>query len=282
MEVFLKLYKLIRILSIDIVAGVVAGSIFAAHIMKTGLPLSYLVVISLTVWLIYMTDHLFDGIKKKGDSAYEVHRLFYKYRTPVILALLILVIFDFRLAMYTLPPAMIQFGLITGGATIFYLSFNFLWGKEPGLFFMKELWIAAIYTFAIWGGPVIYSGNSLHLWQVFIIISYGLLVLSNVLIYSYFEINEDKADGEHTFAVDFGQRTAMILIYILLAASALIWITDFLLLRELSIMKAMILFLMNSGLLFVILFADYLKKTSMYGALSDGVFLFPFLVLIGG
>ena len=63
-----KIYRFVRILSLDIVAGVIAGSVFGAKIMGAHLPWYYIFVIALTAWLVYLTDHLMDGIKKKGNT----------------------------------------------------------------------------------------------------------------------------------------------------------------------------------------------------------------------
>ncbi len=279
---FEKLYRTVRILSLDIVAGVGAGSIFAARIMEIRLPWTYLTVMCLTVWLIYLTDHLLDGIKKKSSSSHSLHGIFYRYKIPLILFLLIAVIFDFRLSLYTLPPSIIQFGLIIGGATVLYLSLAFFSGRGNSVFFMKELWISVIYTMAVWGGPVIYSGNTMQTWQIIVMTSYGLLVLSNVLSYSYFEYNADRSGQERSFAVDFGLSRTRILIYILLGAAIAACLGNLLVFEQPMSLSSMIIGFMALCLFILIRFPSYFRNYGLYGIYADALFLLPILVVTAG
>ncbi len=274
-----KLYHIVRVLSLDVVGGVLAGSVFAARIMETRLPWYYLAVIGMTTWLVYLSDHLIDGIKKKGQTAYEVHRIFYKYRTPVILVILVVGIFDFRLALYTLPFGIIELGLITGAATLLYLLLAFIIAGDIKVLFIKELWISVIYTIALWGGPVIYSGNHAESWQIMLIISYGLLVLANVLSYSYFEYENDVADHEHTFAVDFGAGLTRYMIIGILVVSLVIWLICSVWFGHPGLAEQIILGLMTTGLFSLMVFSRVFKSSRSYGIIADALFLLPFLVL---
>ncbi len=280
MVIISKIYRGLRLFSLDIVAGVIAGSFFAAHIFGTHLPWAYLAVIGMTVWLIYLADHVIDGVKKHGESGYAAHRLFYRYRSPVILLILVVGIFDFRLALYRLPPAVIQLGLITGGATFVYFMFTLISDRIDTVLFIKELWISAIYTVAVWGGPVIYAGNDAAPWQIMIMVSYGLLVMSNVLSYSYFEYDIDVADREHTFAVDFGRRSTRIVIYILIFASMVLWLGTELFTGEAGAAEMTVLGGMTAGMLALITFHSHFSRPDYYGSYADALFLLPFLVLI--
>lgn len=275
-----NIYRLVRILSLDIVAGVVAGSFFAAHIMNARLPWTYLVVIALTSWLVYLTDHLIDGLRKGEDTRYEVHRLFYRYKTPVILFILVAGIFDFRLVLYTLPAEILQLGLITGGATLLYLMFTIILAGDVKILFVKELWITLIYTIAIWGGPVIYGGNTTQTWQVAVMISYGLLVLANVLLYSYFEYDKDMADREHTFAVDFGTSVARIVIVAALVLSFTLLIINLVIFGKPDPVESIILGLMTAGLVSLVSIPRWFKDSESYGIFADALFLLPFLSLV--
>ncbi len=279
---FGKIYRLIRILSLDIIAGVIAGSLFAARMMSIILPWPYLLVIAVTAWIIYLSDHLVDGIKKKGESVNEIHRIFYKYKTPVILLIIMALIFDFSTALFFLPPGILQFGLIIGGATVLYILFTILFAGDTRVLFIKEIWISLIYTFAIWGGPVIYAGGHAESWQVMVMVSYGLLVMANVFTYSYYEYDMDIADRERTFAVDFGTRVTRIFITVTLILAGSFWITSAIIWGLPALPALIILALMFAGLLVLIIFPAFFRKSGSYGIWADTVFLIPFLILFSG
>ena len=209
-----------------------------------------------------------------------MHQLFYRYKIPVILFILIAGIFDFRLVLYTLPPGIIQLGLITGGATALYLVFNVIAPANAKILFIKELWIAVIYTIAVWGGPVIYGGNHAEIWQIMVMAGYGLLVLANVLSYSYFEFDKDMADQEHTFAVDFGTSATRIVMYGLIVLSLAFMIISGILYGRPGPVKQIVMVLMSGGMLFLISFPERFKDSDLYGIFADALFLLPFLVLV--
>ncbi len=269
-----------RFWSLDIVLGVVAGSLFAASVFNITLLPSYIIIIALSTWIIYFADHIIDGIKAGPEAKDPERRAFYKYKIPFIVIAFILAVFDFRYILYVLSPDIIQFGIVLLMAVGVYFMLQLFYGKTYKLFFIKELWVAIIYTLAIWGGPVIYYGHDIRTAEVLIICVYGLLVLSNVLIFSYFEVGDDRDMDKKTFATDFGIKLTRAIIYIVNSLAFILIIVVFFFYGRLTLLPFLILLLMNIGLMVVALFPRYFNIGRRYGIVTDGLFLLPFVVLI--
>ncbi len=267
--------------SLDIVLGVVAGSIFAASVFVHLLPVSYFIIIALSTWIIYFTDHIIDGIKAGPEAPNPVRRTFYRYKIPFILLTFIIAVFDFRFILYVLNPDVIRYGFVLLMATAVYFMLQLFYGSSYKLFFIKELWVAIIYTLAIWGGPIIYSGRDIGFSEISMIIVFGLLVLSNVLSFSFYEIGEDRNQHKKTFATDFGAgatRKAMLIINLLalfvLLASIIFTGARF------SFLHYAILFLMTAGLMSLYLWPAFFNVGRRYGLMAEGVFVLPLLVVV--
>ena len=61
-----KAYRLINILSIDVVAGAVCSALFFARLLQVSLLPYGIISLALTVWIIYTADHLLDAKRVEG------------------------------------------------------------------------------------------------------------------------------------------------------------------------------------------------------------------------
>ena len=263
--------------SLDIVAGAIGSCIFAGEVFHVSIPVAYLAVLGFSAWIIYSADHILDAIKKKGNTEIQTHKFFYKYKTPLILVTVILTIFTFRLTMYSLSPAIIQFGLVLVAGVIFYFLLVNFYMNAPKIFFIKELWISIIYTAGIWGGPVIYAGSEPLIPDMLLIASFFLLVFSNVLIYSYYEYNQDIREQEKSFAVDFGKLLTRRLIYFLLIISFVLWQLAVYIYGNIKGDTILIYSMITIFLVLIISFPGTFYKNERYGKLADSAFLIPYI-----
>jgi len=276
----MRFFSLIRIFSLDIVAGALASLVFAASLMDVDLHRSYYVIMALSVWLIYTMDHLMDGAKTRGNSESETHKFFYTYKIPVILAFLISLVLDFRLIVYGLDERIIQFGMGPGLAVILYLLMNRYHDTKQKWFFIKELWIAVIYTIAVWGGPVIYGGDFLNASQIMIIVSFALLIFSNVLIYSIYERENDALEKNKSLVLDLGLKPVITISILSSSLSVVIAISAYLFLKT-SLILVLPLLVISSLYLLIVSFPKVFTKNGMYGIIADLAILL-FLVALAG
>jgi len=277
--VFSRIYFFIRVFSIDIVAGVLASLVFASSVMNVSLPRSHYTVLGLVVWLIYIADHLMDGAKTRGKSTSETHNFFNSYKIPIILIFLLVVIFTFRLILYRLELNIIEFGIAPGFAVMIYLLLNRYYEKESKWFFIKELWIAVIYTLAVWGGPVIYAGDIISPVQFIQIAAFGLVILGNVLIYSIYEREADEIDGNRSIVINFGLKYAMNMAVYSLTLSILIALTAYIFLGA-KLNHVLPLILISASMLIILMFPRIFAYRKLYGVISDFLLLLFLLVLL--
>jgi 4-hydroxybenzoate polyprenyltransferase len=273
-----KLFYLIRLFSLDIIAGALASLVFASSVMGIELPRTYYTVLALTVWLIYTADHLMDGAKTRGKSESETHNFFYNFKIPIILIFLMVLVFTYRLIMYRLDEKIIEFGIAPGIAVVAYLVLNRYYENAPKWFFIKEFWIALIYTLAIWGGSVIYAGDIVTTAQLLIIGSFGMIVLGNVLIYSIYDREADLKEGNRSLVRDFGLKAAVNAAIFFLSISILLALASYLFLGT-GLIYIIPLLLISAVMLLIIRFPDFFTADKLYGIIADLVFLFFLLVL---
>jgi 4-hydroxybenzoate polyprenyltransferase len=272
--------RIIRLFSLDIVAGAIAALVFSSTVMGTQLHRGYYLIMGITVWLIYTVDHLMDGAKSGGKSEVYSRNFFFHNRVPIILAVLLLLVFDFRLIIYRLDEKIIEFAMGPGIAVMVYLVLNRFYGNSSKWFFIKEVWITIIYTLAIWGGPVIYAGDIISLPQMMIIGSFGLIIFGNVLIYSIYERETDELEGHRSFVSDFGLKTTVntavysTVVSIILALSAVIMLHS-------DLLYSIPLVLIATGLLLILSYPGIFGIRQRYGIIADLLLLLFLLVLTG-
>lgn len=264
----------------DIVAGAIASAIFSSSVMEINLPRSYYTVLGLVVWLIYTADHLMDGAKTRGKSPSETHNFFNTYKIPIILVFILVLVFTFRLVLYRLDLSIIEFGIAPAFAALIYLLLNRYYEKESKWFFIKELWIVVIYSMAIWGGPLIYAGDIINPVQLILIVSFGLIILGNVLIYSIYERELDTEEDNRSIVRDFGLKFATNLAITSLVMSSLLALIAFFFLGG-WVMHILPIILISAILLAIVIFPKIFTRRKVYGKVADLVILLFLLTLIG-
>jgi 4-hydroxybenzoate polyprenyltransferase len=277
---FFRPFRFIRLFSLDIVAGALAALTFTASVMGVELHRSYYTIMALSVWLIYTADHLMDGAKTHGSSESEKGNFFYSYKIPIILVFLIILVLDFRLIVYRLDEKIIQFGMGPGIATVIYLLLNRYYENAPKWFFIKEVWIAIIYTLAIWGGPVIFAGDKVNPSQVALLVSSGLIIFGNVIIYSIYEREADAIENNKSMVKDFGLKNTMNTAVFALSVSILFSLAAYVFYGS-ALIFFLPLVLISSMMLVILSSPRIFSKSNYYGILADLLILLFFLVLIG-
>lgn len=181
-QVLKTIYAWFRLLSIDIVLGAVAGLIYFSKILKIRPPVYWVIAFVLAVWLIYLTDHLLDAIKNK-----QIHSFFYKHSLNIIMFLACLSGVLGALIFFLFPLKLLFFSALPGVCTMAYLCFAFYYPK----ILLKEVIIAILYVSSFFIFPI-YLGVEISIAVVFSVITYGALVLANVLIFSLLGTKNSK------------------------------------------------------------------------------------------
>jgi 1,4-dihydroxy-2-naphthoate octaprenyltransferase len=100
--------------------------------------------------------------------------------------------------------------------------------------------------------------------------------LLNLLLFSWYEMKQDKEDGHPSFANYFGEQFTRKIIVILFLAQGLLLV--YLLITQFRI-EIIILFAMNAVLALLMIFPKVFQQQERYRLVGDAIFLFPGLVL---
>ena len=271
---------MIRLLSIDILFGVISSYIFAAVLLESELHLLVPLILCLAVWLVYTLDHLSDASYLGTRAVKPVYRWHWEKRRVLLAISAFLFLLALSLSLLYLPPGILLTGLAGAALLTVYLLVHSHPGRRRGYLF-KEFWVGGIYTMGIWGLPVLYRNQPVQPVLVLIIISFFCLVMVNVLTYSYFEQATDRKENLPTFAVRFGPRSCRTLITYFLVTGAMLALTGmFLAGRGRDFRAAGILLLMSLVLSFLYIFPAYFGRKGRFGILADAVFLLPCLIFL--
>ncbi len=184
------------------------------------------------------------------------------------------------LSLVFLPSRILVFGCVIGSFVALYTMVHHgVMGLRKRYLF-KEGWISTIYTAGIWGVPLLYHGEVKDLPILGIVLIYGLLVLINVLIYSYHEYYTDPDESQLTLAVVAGRQVVNHLLRLLVLCVLILITAAFLFMGDAELKIACLLLLgMAVGLGLIICFPHFFHKNRRFGILADGVFLLPGLLL---
>lgn len=275
-----RVYRIVRILSLDILAGVFCGYTFARIILDSECPPLTPVILCLTVWLIYTLDHLLDarGLKDKSDKpAYRWHYVNRKILWPILLAAGLA---NAGLSLVFLSPKILVFGCIMGGMVVLYTLVHQKMMGSGLTYLFKEGWISTIYTAGIWGVPLLSNGTAPGIPVVLTIIIYLLLVLINVLIYSFYDYHTDGQESQQTMATVAGRKTTAHLLRLLILSVLILIMADFMIQDDQAMWKFYIILLSMAAVLgSIIAFPRFFSRNKRYGRLADAVFLVPGLLI---
>jgi hypothetical protein len=279
-NIIFRIYRIVRILSLDILAGVFCGYTFARLILDCECQPLTPVILCLTVWLIYTLDHLLDARVLKGKSGKPTYRWHYENRKILWPILLAAGLSTAVLSLAFLPARILIFGCIMGGFVVLYTMVQQGMMGFRLTYLFKEGWISIIYTLGIWGVPLLSYGAIPDIPVLLTIIIYLLLVLINVLIYSFFDYHIDGQESQQTLATVSGRRITSHLLRLLILSALLLIMVAYLIQVDLPMGKVYgILLSMTAVLGLIIAFPRSFSKNERYGILADGVFLIPGLLL---
>ncbi len=278
MKAFLRL---VRVLSLDVVLGALASGVLVLFLLDSKMPMIWWLALPVSVWVIYSADHLLDAYRL-GDRAHTDRHLFHhRYFFPLGLVWLFLLLLCAVVMPFFMPQRLIFFGFGMGGLVLLHLFLVWVIGGTTSRLLQKELGVGLIYCLGIWGGPFVYHQSWPTQVEALCFVQFLSLALMNLLIFSRYEANTDALDGHTSFARAIGEKNVigMIRILMLLILSILV----LLLLARTStrlIGAEGVILAMGAVLLWINEAPKRFHLEDSYRKWGDGVFLFPFLLLI--
>lgn len=243
-----------------------------AHVFNMDLPFSIVLSLSLSIWIIYTIDHLLDARKMKMDATMPRHRFHQRNRKKILLALIVAAVLGMGTLLFV-PVVTLVFGMVVSFIVLIY----FLMSLRLKVMLIKEVFIASVYATGIFIGPISLGVGEL-VPTLLLFIQIFLLALINLLILSFYEIDHDQKDGQHSWAVKFGVNST---------SSHLNAIFVFMVLLQCGSLLAMSeVYMIIQGLLMamtIILYAIFRKRTffelnERYRTCGDMIFFIPGLI----
>jgi len=263
-----------------VVLGALAGGVMAEKVLETKAGFYWWVILALSVWIIYTFDHLLDAIKIK-DRTLAGRRVFYYNNLKILFVVLFIVgLADVYLSLRFFSSRVIFYGGLLGLITALYFLLIHLIDNQKLFLFQKEIIVALIYTAGIYLVPVLTSPEMINTQQILIIISFFLLVWSDILLIAVFERKDDLHDGFASFPVIFGiQKTDRLIQRLVKAVFVLqIFTIAFFPYKNIYFVANLLLVAIGLGQLLIWNKRLYLQKNNRYRLLTEFVFYLPALM----
>jgi hypothetical protein len=271
MRSLLQFYQYVNTLSLDIAAGAVLSALFFAEILNVQIKPHGLIALALTVWIIYTIDHLRDAKKIKHSASTERHRFHQRFFYALIFILVLTILID-AITIFFIRRQVFEWGLILWVGVVLYLI------VQQFLRFLKEFFIASLYTCGVLLLSITVTSIDLSITHVLLIIQFGLIAWTNLVLFSWFDHVFDQQDEQNSFVTIMGKRTTVFFLWGLFGVSFIIAMVQ---LVKFTIAAPVItLCMMNVILLLIFIFRSSLARNDLYRLIGDAVFLVPGLFLI--
>jgi hypothetical protein len=177
--------------------GAIGGMALACYTTQIQLASYFYLVLGLCVWIIYLTDHLWDSFQSTNnfEGKYDVFRTYHLYFFFLNGILLIITI---PLILFFLPKGIIYQGFGLGCALGFYFLIQHQLKGRFRRYFPKEILISCIYVIGVWFIPLTLSPK-FNLNTALIMTSHFFAVLTNVFLFSYYEKDQDLNSSIYSF-----------------------------------------------------------------------------------
>jgi 4-hydroxybenzoate polyprenyltransferase len=264
-----KIYQLINILSLDVVAGAVICSMFFARVLATEICPAALITLALTVWIIYTIDHLRDAMLIPAPAETDRHRFHQEYFRTILVALVMAMITDF-VVVWFVPSTIMRFGIILGVIVLVYLIL------QRYLKFLKEFFVACLYTMGVLLPSIATLPGHLHPFHFVLVAKFFITALMNLLLFSLFDHTQDRKQQQHSFVTWFGASStrAGILFLGLFNILSGIWLWSF------DWRVTVIFISMNSMLLAILVLQRHFMSNNYYRMFGDAIFFIPLFYLL--
>jgi hypothetical protein len=258
-----RFYRILQHLSIDIVFGAVILLHFFSNQLQVSVGWPVYILLGSSIWMIYTIDHLRDSsiAKIALRERYVFHA---QNRISLRIALAVVCLASVGCLFY-LNTEIIVGGFFLALLCLVYILFHSLLAKKG----LKELYIAIIYTCGVFLAPIIVS-QSFNLYAMIMLL---LLSFLNLILFSWFEFEEDHSDSFGSLATEVGKGKLEKIIYTIAALGLAL---SFLGLSESFIVSAF--FIIGFWVLaLLILNPSWSKKGGRYRGIADAIFLIPIL-----
>ncbi len=277
----MKLYRRFHFLSLDIVAGALASSCLAARLLGSNPGWAWWLTLALTVWLLYMGDHVLDAWRHRKKSDRELHHFIFRNRSILLYAMGVIAIVDILLIFNSLDRAFLKYALTLAGLVLLFYAMRHLFKKNRIFFIPGEAFVLILYMAGTWLGPIVSRQVEFGSPDALIALIFAAVLLMNLGVISLYDIQLDTRLGIASLAHTLGRNTTRKTLVVTGISVYLLSVLQFLVfgLDQYS-QFALILSGMATILLIVLFLPSYFRKNEYYRWTADAVLWMGFLTLL--
>ena len=271
MPKLIQFYRLVNVLSLDVVFGATVGALFFSKIFSVVIGPFELITLGCTVWVVYTADHLRDAKNLRHQASTDRHRFHqrhFKTLSKVLSGVIILNAF----ATVFIQKQVLLWGVVLAMAVCIYLV------AHRSLKFLKEFFIATLYTCGVLLPSIVMTHEEINLSHYLLVFHFSLLALINLLLFSWFDRELDQQDRNHSFVTIVGEEVTRKIIWLLIVIQTLLTLLQ---IYWGQYPQAAIL-LGAAGMMFVVImiFRKSLGHHDYYRFFGDAAFIIPILYLV--
>jgi len=279
----MKPYSYIHFTSLDIVLGALGMSCFAARLFAARPGPVWWVSLALTVWVLYVGDHLLDAWRYRKSSHSAMHGFVFRNRRILVWLLGVVAVTDILLIVNFLDRHVVRQALIMALLVLAFYAVRHLLRKNRVFFIPGELFVLLIYLGGTWLAPFILRQEELSASHGLISAMAAGVVLMNLGIISLYDIRMDKRLGIASMAQYLGRKTTRNMVLVTGAATGFLGIMHFLVWGAGRYGQLVLILAGMAALLILILFyPPVFSKENRFRMASDAVFYLGFLALLVG
>jgi 4-hydroxybenzoate polyprenyltransferase len=262
----IRIYRFINLLSLDVVAGAIIGSLFFARVLGVEVRPFGLIALGLTVWIIYTADHLRDAKMIAGSASTERHRFHQMYYSRLSALTVVALCLDV-IAILFIKQQVFQWGVALSLIVFAYLFIH------SSLKYLKEIAIAVLYTCGVLLLSIPVTTIKLDTPHYLLVIQFFLAALANLIMFSWFDRELDERDKRYSFVTKAGDANTRRVVWLLLLALLILSFIQCII--GSLIVPGLILGCMGLVLSLIFFYRNSFSKQDYYRLFGDAVFFIP-------
>jgi len=276
-----QIYRYFHFLSLDIVLGALATSTLAAKLFMSNPGWTWWVALAMTVWILYMGDHILDAWKHRKKPRRELHVFINKNRRIFVWLMGLVAAVDMLLVFNFLDKAMLKAALFLGGGVLLFYAMRHVFKKNRFLFIPGEVFVLLFYLLGTFMGPYISRTIGTESVHVMIIIMMAGVLLMNLGVISLYDIKLDSRMGIASLAQILGKKQTKNLLLITAVTINLLLILQFMVFEtDRYTQLALILSGISAVLLLVLLLPSWFRNRDSYRWTADAALFMSLLSLL--
>lgn len=279
----MKPYRTFQFLSLDIVGGAMASSLFASRMLEARPGWAWWVALGITVWLLYTGDHLLDAWKFRKKGLRDLHRFIFNHRRILMWIMGIAAVTDLMIIFNFLGTLLVKYALLLAGLVLLFYAMRHLFRRNRLFFIPGEVFVLLLYMAGTWLGPWVARQGALRTSHALVAILFTLVLLMNLGVISLYDVKLDSRMGVASLARSLGTGPTRKLLLLSGLTVFLLTLLQFLVNgMDRYTQFTLILAGMATILLLVLLLPSLFGRNDYYRWAADAVLLMGFLSLLVG